>query len=457
MLPDVVAATILSPLPARQAQTAARRRAIRLEPQGLQTGLHSVGCAAASSIDPTSEDPFVRMIEERQRVQADESLSEEERERLQLFLKITANATAYGVLARFDRREHAAPPRVTIYGPDPEPSEWPVRGPGGPWPLLLPAGRRRDHRRRPSDARPTRAARPRRRRPLRLLRHRLHGHRRHPRRPQHPLRNRRRHDTDPRTELPRKSTKSALASTHLNPYDPALVPSPWKSRSRQPEPAAPLLRDQRQTLLPLPQRHDGEPEIVAAVDTSEDTDHRQRAHRPRRRARRLVRTRARPLPRPDLQRPRPPPPRQEGRRLWVAEAWQWILADARGQQPSLPAWADRYALTRFTISSPHLESWFKGYNHEPPPDGRRSGPGASASSPTPPASSAARRPTRRPYETNPERWANLDWYDRRTGNPIRVTTYDADDDPEQRRHSMHARRRPNPSTPRHPPRLPAAP
>jgi len=56
-------------------------------------------------VDPGGEaDPFVAVIEERPRVRHDPALPAEERDRLDLFLKITANATAYGLLARFDRR-----------------------------------------------------------------------------------------------------------------------------------------------------------------------------------------------------------------------------------------------------------------------------------------------------------------------------------------------------------------
>lgn len=125
----------------------------------------------------------------------------------------------------------------------------------------------------------------------------------------------------------------------------------------------------------------------------------------------------------------------KGRRLWVAKAWQWILADARGEQPPLPEWSDRYALTRFTISSPRLEDWFKGYNDSRPRN-EHIRPGSfgliahpTALSPRGPLPTAT-------YETNPDRWPQLDWYDRRSGNPLRVTTLDASDDPEQRAHQL---------------------
>jgi hypothetical protein len=78
------------------------------------------------------------MIEERARVRRDASLSEEERERLELFLKITANATAYGSLARFDRRDLAVATPVSVHGPDTEPREQNTPNPEDPGPYCFP-------------------------------------------------------------------------------------------------------------------------------------------------------------------------------------------------------------------------------------------------------------------------------------------------------------------------------
>ena len=113
MLPNILAATVLSPLHG-QAKSPRVVRALRLEPEGMQRGSSRCGCAAVSS-ESEARTRSLHDREERQRVRADESLSKEERERLQLFLKITANATAYGVLARFDRRERGGDTPVTIY------------------------------------------------------------------------------------------------------------------------------------------------------------------------------------------------------------------------------------------------------------------------------------------------------------------------------------------------------
>jgi hypothetical protein len=78
------------------------------------------------------------MIEQRARVTADATLRTDKRERLERFLKITANATAYGSLARFDRRDLPGPAQVTIHGPDREPRQQRTTTPEDPGPYCFP-------------------------------------------------------------------------------------------------------------------------------------------------------------------------------------------------------------------------------------------------------------------------------------------------------------------------------
>ena len=118
-LPDVIAAILLSPPGAGSLRVL---RALRLVPVGVQPGLTQVRLRDGELIDPAVDDPFVRMIEARQRILRDPSFEDEERGRLERFLKITANATSYGVLARFDRRERDKPVELTVYGPDDQPT-----------------------------------------------------------------------------------------------------------------------------------------------------------------------------------------------------------------------------------------------------------------------------------------------------------------------------------------------
>jgi hypothetical protein len=431
MLPDVLAATILNPT---QGKTTGPRivRALRLEAEGVQEGLGPVALRGGERIDPASDDPFVRMIEERQRVLADETLSKEERDRLQLFLKITANATAYGVLARFDRREPGRDKQVTVYGPDPEPVQRPIPAPEDPGPYCFP----------PVAAAITAAARL-----MLALLERL-------------VRDaggqyafcdtdsmaivatpRGRHipcptanSTDTIRALSFRDVDAIRARFQaLNPYDPALVPTPWKVEAdSMNRPLHCYVISAKRYCLYRDALE--EVEIVAAVDTSEeaaaDTDRTAFDDQLADWSEHGLGLYLDPTS-DDPDRPRRD---DHGRRVWIAEAWQWILAGANGEQPPLPAWADRYALTRFTISSPHLEDWFKGYNQDRP-WAEKIRPGSFGLIGHPTALTARALPTAT-YEPDPDRWPDLDWYDRRTGNPIHVTTLDPGDDPDQRAHTL---------------------
>ena len=116
---------------------------------------------------------------------------------------------------------------------------------------------------------------------------------------------------------------------------------------------------------------------------------------------------------------------EEGRRRpeWIRQAWEWTIAG--GSREDLPDWADAYALTRFSLSSPSISPWFDGYNRNQPrssqirpatfgllahPDGFLYG--GSENRPRPAA----------PYEADPDEWADLPWYDRNTGQPVSITT-----------------------------------
>jgi hypothetical protein len=92
-------------------------RAIRLVPLGTQSGLRSVKLRGTVAVDPRNDDFFRVVIEERNRVRHDTTRSIAERQRLDRFLKVLANATSYGILAEFRRHELAQPVEVTINGP----------------------------------------------------------------------------------------------------------------------------------------------------------------------------------------------------------------------------------------------------------------------------------------------------------------------------------------------------
>jgi hypothetical protein len=138
-LSDLIAAALLNPI-INGADTEAPRvlRAVRLVAAGDQADLRPVRLRGGELIDPYRADPFVRMIEKRHRVLRDPALGDEERERLERFLKITANATAYGVLARFDRRDPSNERGLTVYGPDEQPSIGSSRTPEDQGPFCFP-------------------------------------------------------------------------------------------------------------------------------------------------------------------------------------------------------------------------------------------------------------------------------------------------------------------------------
>lgn len=80
-------------------------RAITFRPEGVLDGLRSVRLRGEMLIDPVTDDPIRRVIEERVRLDYRQDLTEYERERLRLFLKVFANGTAYGILAEMNRQD----------------------------------------------------------------------------------------------------------------------------------------------------------------------------------------------------------------------------------------------------------------------------------------------------------------------------------------------------------------
>jgi len=116
-LPDLIASTLLTGKPPTIL------RAVRLRPVGTVAGLHPLQLPGGRLVDPRTEDPFQVMTEQRQLVRHDPTLAAEERDRVQLFLKITANAGAYGIWAEYNRHDLPAGDTslVTVYGQHDEP------------------------------------------------------------------------------------------------------------------------------------------------------------------------------------------------------------------------------------------------------------------------------------------------------------------------------------------------
>jgi len=110
--PDLVASKILCGKAPRVIE------AFKLVPVDLQTGLRSVSLRGIVKIDPERDDLFRVFVEQRQAAKGDQSLSQEERKRVDRSLKVNANAGSYGIFAEMNREDLAAKEtaRVTVYG-----------------------------------------------------------------------------------------------------------------------------------------------------------------------------------------------------------------------------------------------------------------------------------------------------------------------------------------------------
>jgi hypothetical protein len=111
-LPDLVAGTLLTGKPPTIL------RAIRLRPAGTVAGLSPLTLPGGRLVDPRTEEPFQVMTEQRQLIRHNPALDPEEQDRVQLFLKITANAGAYGIWAEYNRQDLPAGDTslVTVHG-----------------------------------------------------------------------------------------------------------------------------------------------------------------------------------------------------------------------------------------------------------------------------------------------------------------------------------------------------
>jgi len=422
MLGDVVAGVILgAPIPTVS-------RAHCLVSLGTQDGLRPVALRGGRTIDPTTDDPFVVMVEERQRIKADPEIHQAQRDRLDRFLKITGSATAYGVLARFDRREIGEPIELTVYGPDETPLSAKTTAVEEPGPFCFP----------PIAAAITAGARL----MLALLERLVHDEG-----GSYAF-----CDTDsmaiicspaggwldcPTPDgaarlrvLPWPTVQGILGRfADLNPFDPTLVPSLWKVEhdSLTRELCCYVISAKRYILYRV---RGTDVDLVSVVDDEADTDDGSPVDSD------LVDWSEHGLglyldPTGDVAKGGLRD--GEGRRTWIREAWTWVLRRALGGEPEFPAWANLPAVTRFTISKPTVAAWFAGrdaglaWSHR-----MRPGSFGLIAHPDPFLAAASGQPLpAAPFETDPHRWLDLPWYDRRTGKPIRITTTDPATDPER--------------------------
>jgi hypothetical protein len=104
--PDLIAARLLT------GRSPEILRAIRVVPEGQQPGLKKTALRGMIDIDPRTDDFFKLVIEARERVRKDPSLTPIEREALQYFLKILANAGSYGLFVELNPERVGTDPKT---------------------------------------------------------------------------------------------------------------------------------------------------------------------------------------------------------------------------------------------------------------------------------------------------------------------------------------------------------
>jgi DNA polymerase type B, organellar and viral len=112
--PDLVASTLQSRKPPRIIE------AFKLVPVGLQEGLQRTALRGVVPIEPASDDFFRVSVEQRQRFKSAPNLAAEERDRLVQSLKTIANSGSYGIFAEMNPEELEANERaqINVYGLD---------------------------------------------------------------------------------------------------------------------------------------------------------------------------------------------------------------------------------------------------------------------------------------------------------------------------------------------------
>lgn len=131
-LPDVIAAKILTGRVPKIVD------AFRIEAVGCAEGLATVKLRSEIEVDPAGQDLFRVAIEERQRLRRRTGMSQTEKDRTSKTLKVTANATGYGIYAEMIRHEAEGKVHVTCHAIDAEAFECDVLHPDNPGEYCFP-------------------------------------------------------------------------------------------------------------------------------------------------------------------------------------------------------------------------------------------------------------------------------------------------------------------------------
>ena len=131
-LPDVVASVLLT---GRIPQIV---DAFKLIPFGKLSGLRPVMLGGEVIVNPRTQDLFRTVIEQRKSLDKKKDMSQEDVDRLDKSLKVTANATSYGIFAEMNRQETEKRVKVQCQGIDPEPYECSVIHPEKPGEFCFP-------------------------------------------------------------------------------------------------------------------------------------------------------------------------------------------------------------------------------------------------------------------------------------------------------------------------------
>jgi hypothetical protein len=132
-LPDVVASVLLN-----KGKIPKIVDAFRIEVRGKLSGLNATKLRGQIDVDPGKQDFFKVVIEERKRLPQRTEISDIEKDRLDKFLKVLANAASYGIYAEMHRLESDHKTEVICHGIDAEPFKCRVAHPDEPGAYCFP-------------------------------------------------------------------------------------------------------------------------------------------------------------------------------------------------------------------------------------------------------------------------------------------------------------------------------